>query len=208
MNAHTNAKTPALAMPSGRMAGTGLAGRPGEQAGRASRAPVPGPWWRRLGAVWLWLALLGGCAHESSLQGAVVRVADGDTVTVRDQRSKTHRVRLAGIDAPEQAQPHGAASRQHLVQLVAGREVEVRYAKTDDYGRLVGTLWLDGRDVNLAQLQAGLAWHYRHYQDEQPRAERQAYAEAEAQARQARLGLWQDPAATGPWDSRQQRRQR
>ena len=167
-----------------------------------------GAGWRRLGSWLLAVALLAGCAHESRLQGEVVRVADGDTVTVRDPRDKTHRVRLAGIDAPEQAQPHGMASREHLAQLVAGRDVEVRYRKVDDYGRLVGTLWLDGRDVNLAQLQAGLAWHYRHYQDEQPHAERQAYADAETQARQARLGLWQDPAPTAPWDYRRQRRQR
>ena len=164
-------------------------------------------WWR-LGIGWLLVGLLAGCAHESRLQGEVVRVADGDTVTVRDQRSKTHRVRLAGIDAPEQAQPYGAASREHLAQLVAGQAVEVRYRKVDDYGRLVGTVLVQDRDMNLAQLQAGLAWHYRHYQDEQPRAERQAYAEAETQARQARLGLWQDPDPTAPWDYRRQRRQR
>ena len=176
-------------------------------AGAAQRGPR---WPRWLGGWLLALALwlLAGCAHESTLQGQVVRVADGDTVTVRDSRAKTHRVRLAGIDAPEQAQPHGAASREHLVQLVAGREVEVRYRKVDDYGRLVGTLWLAGQDLNLTQLQAGLAWHYRHYQDEQPRAERLAYASAEAEARQAGRGLWQDPAPTAPWDFRRQRRQR
>jgi len=166
-------------------------------------------WPRQLACFALALLLglwLGGCAHETALQGQVVRVADGDTLTVRDGRDKTHRVRLAGIDAPEQGQAYGNASRQHLSQLAEGRQVEVRYRKVDDYGRVVGTVWLDGRDLNLAQLQAGLAWHYRHYQDEQPRAERLAYAEAEAEARQARRGLWQEATPTPPWDYRRQRR--
>lgn len=176
------------------------------RAGACAHGGVAGSWFSRL-AGWLLVAwLLVGCAHESTLRGQVVRVADGDTVTLRDAVAKTHRIRLAGIDAPEQAQAHGRESREHLAQLVAGREVEVRYRKVDDYGRLVGTLWLDGRDLNLAQLQAGWAWHYRHYQDEQPPAERLAYAQAEAQARQAGLGLWQDAAPTPPWDYRRQRR--
>lgn len=58
-------------------------------------------------------------------------------------------------------------SRQHISALVFGKTVTVDYHKTDRYGRTVGTVLVNGRDVNLEQVRAGLAWHYKQYQDEQ-----------------------------------------
>jgi hypothetical protein len=59
-----------------------------------------------------------------------------------------------------------------------------------------------GRDVNLEQVRAGLAWHYKYYQDEQSPADRRLYADAETEARSAGRGLWADPDPTPPWDFR------
>ena len=41
----------------------------------------------------------------ADLTGRVVRVVDGDTVVVLDTEKTQHKVRLAGIDAPESGQP-------------------------------------------------------------------------------------------------------
>jgi len=47
-----------------------------------------------------------------TLQGKIVGVADGDTVTVLDEEKAQHRVRLLAIDAPESNQPYSARPKQ------------------------------------------------------------------------------------------------
>ena len=90
--------------------------------------------------------------------------------------------------------------------MVFGREVTVSYDKTDQYGRLVGKILLDGRDINLAQVRAGMAWHYKEYQREQSPTDRALYARAEDEARARRRGLWIDPSPTPPSQFRRDRR--
>jgi len=138
--------------------------------------------------------------------GKVVRVADGDSLTVLDASQQQHRIRLAGIDAPERQQPFSQRSREHLSSLVAGQTVRVEPSKLDRYQRMVAKVFVQGQDASLAQLQAGLAWHYKEYEREQPREDRLAYAEAEDAARAARRGLWQDRQPLAPWDFRRQAR--
>ena len=117
-----------------------------------------------------------------------------------------HRIRLAGIDAPEKAQPYGDASKRHLAEMVFGASVTVDYEKRDRYGRIVGKIRNGGRDASLEQLRAGFAWHYKQYEREQSRADRTAYAEVETAAQLARAGLWRDPAPVPPWSWRLERR--
>lgn len=138
----------------------------------------------------------------------MVAVADGDTITVLTAARERERIRLAGIDAPESKQAFGGAAKRNLSALVFGAEVRIEYAKRDRYGRIVGRVLRDGRDAGLAQIEAGLAWHYVRYAAEQPYAERDAYAGAERAARTARRGLWRDAAPLAPWDWRAQRRAR
>jgi endonuclease YncB( thermonuclease family) len=133
-----------------------------------------------------------------TLTGRVIRVADGDTITVLDGSNAQHRIRLQGIDAPESHQAFGAQSKKNLSDMVFGKDVTITYDKTDQYGRLVGKILLDGRDVNLEQVKAGMAWHYKEYEREQLPEDRQTYARAEAEARQARRGLWRDPDPVEP----------
>lgn len=156
----------------------------------------------------LLLVLLQATAHAEPLilQGRIVRVTDGDTVTLLDERHTLHKIRLAGIDAPESAMPYGQQATLHLVALVFGKAVEAVTYKQDRYGRTVATLMLGEQDVNLAMLQAGLAWHYKHYAKEQPAAQAQAYAQAEDLARTRNLALWQDSDPGEPWNWRKNRR--
>jgi len=131
-------------------------------------------------------------AISQVFMGRVVRIADGDTITVLDGINAQHRIRLQGIDAPELHQAFGTQSKKGLSDLIFDREVTVEYEKTDQYGRVVGKILLDGKDVNLEQVKAGMAWHYKEYQREQSPTDRELYARAEDEARNARRGLWVD----------------
>jgi endonuclease YncB( thermonuclease family) len=156
------------------------------------------------------LLMLHATAHAEQLilQGRIVRVTDGDTVTLLDEHEALHKIRLAGIDAPESAMPFGHQATLHLMSLVFGERVEAVIYKQDRYGREVATLMHGEQDINLAMLQAGLAWHYKHYAKEQPAAQAQAYAQAEELARKLSLALWQDCDPNAPWDWRKSRRLR
>ncbi len=141
-------------------------------------------------------------AFAETLTGKVVGVHDGDTCTVLDANHTEHKIRLNGVDAPELGQAFGQASKRNLSDLVFGKTVNVETGKTDRYGRLVGTVLLDGKDVNFAQLRAGLAWYFKKYERDVAADRRQPYADAEREARQARRGLWADPNPQPPWEYR------
>ncbi len=126
-------------------------------------------------------------------------MVDGDSITVLDSTNTQHRIRLQGIDAPERKQAFGDASRKHLASLVAGKEVTVKWAKRDRYRRIVGFVIVDGQDVNLAQVKAGMAWFYQYYQKELSAENRKLYAQAEDQARSNKMGLWRDKHPMPPW---------
>jgi len=141
---------------------------------------------------------------SQTLTGRVIAIFDGDTITLLDSANTQHRIRLAGIDAPESHQAFGEQSRQSLSEMIFGKDVSVSYQKVDQYGRLVGKIILDGKDINLEQVKAGMAWHYKFYEDEQTPEDRDAYAQAESEARAARRGLWQDPNPTEPYQFRKE----
>lgn len=144
--------------------------------------------------------------HAATLEGLVVGVADGDTLTVLDDDRRQHRIRLAGIDAPEKRQDFGQRSKASLSELAYRQHVRVDVTKQDRYGRGVGTVLRGTLDVNLEQVRRGLAWHYKEYQHEQTPRERKVYALAENEARAARRGLWSLPQPTAPWAYRRNAR--
>lgn len=136
------------------------------------------------------------------IAGRVVRVVDGDTVSVLDETFRTHRIRLAGIAAPECSMPYGRQSKVLLEALTLNQDVVVIPQGPDRYGRTLATLTMGRRDVNLTMLQAGQAWHYNRMSRGRHTLEYAAYASAEAQARVGRLGLWQGAVQIAPWDWR------
>jgi endonuclease YncB( thermonuclease family) len=148
------------------------------------------------------------------LAGKVVGVSDGDTIVVLDAAHNEHRIRLAGIDAPEKRQAYGDSARRHLAALVHGRPVVVEWRKRDRYGRLVGRVLpaqcayqacSADMDAGFAQIKSGLAWHYKDYAREQAPDLRRLYASAEEAARAARVGIWQQDEPTPPWQFRRRR---
>jgi len=141
-------------------------------------------------------------AHALSYEGVVVKVKDGDTITLLDSDERSHEVRLAGIDAPEKKQAFGQRSKQSLSDLAYMRKATVHFDKKDRYGREVGKILVNERDVNLEQIKRGMAWVYRQYQRELSKEDRELYDQAEGVAKLSGHGLWADDAPTPPWDFR------
>jgi endonuclease YncB( thermonuclease family) len=137
-----------------------------------------------------------------TLTGKVIGISDGDTIDVLDSSKSTHRIRLAGIDAPEKAQPFGQRSKEHLSDSVFGKQVEVQGGMIDKYGRNVGKILVNGFDANLEQVRAGFAWHYKAYESEQSAEDRRLYSMTEEMARAQRLGLWSEKKQMPPWEWR------
>ncbi|OYU45717.1 MAG: nuclease [Burkholderiales bacterium PBB4] len=140
-------------------------------------------------------------AHADTLEGKVVGISDGDTITVLDDRREV-KVRVSGIDAPEKKQPFGQRSKEHMSECAFGKTVAIEWRKTDRYGRTIGKVVVDGVDCGLRQIELGMAWHYKAYAKEQSPVDRAAYAEAESQAQARRAGLWSDPHPMPPWEFR------
>jgi endonuclease YncB( thermonuclease family) len=141
-------------------------------------------------------------SDHAQLHLRVVGVHDGDTVTGLDESKTQYKIRLDAIDAPELGQPFGQASKKALSEKVFGKDVVVIPKTKDKYGRTVGHILIDGRDVNLLMLEEGMAWHYKHY-DHNARL-----ARAEEEAHEAKKGLWSDGDPVPPWEWRKEHQDR
>lgn len=134
-----------------------------------------------------------------TLSGEVLSVKDGDSIVVLMQAGQQAEVRLEGIDAREHGQAFGDTSRQDLSDLLLGKQVNLQCNGQDRYGRWACKVALrNGEDVDLDQIQAGMAWHYKQFQKLQSAADRAAYGAAEDEARRALLSK--------AWHGAQQRR--
>ena len=132
------------------------------------------------------------------LMGVCVQVHDGDTISVIHE-NKTIRVRLVSIDSPELGQPYGRSAKNFMTQLCLKENVRVVPLEIDKYRRLVARVYLeDGRELSREMAAHGYAWYYgRYHEDLNIKA-------LQDNARGARLGLWQEPNPTPPWEWRKQ----
>jgi micrococcal nuclease len=146
-------------------------------------------------------------AGTYELQGRVVHVADGDTITLKTD-SGQRRIRLASIDAPEighgevkPGQPFGQAALRSLASMVAGKTLTAHCYEKDQYARDVCDLPGDGGvTANRQQVAAGYAWantvrHGEYLRDSK-------LPDVERQAREQGKGLWAEPGAIPPWQWR------
>ncbi len=145
------------------------------------------------------LLTLALTANAETITGRVVGVTDGDTITVLDADKVQHKIRLSGIDAPEKKQAFGNRSKESLSDLAFDKTVTVETDKRDKYGRQVGKVLVNGQDVNLVQVERGMAWFYRQYQREQSPNDQRLYEATEDAARADKRGLWRDADPVPPW---------
>lgn len=130
------------------------------------------------------------------LIGKVVKVSDGDTITILTSDKIQYKIRLNDIDAPEKKQAFGNKSKDNLAKYIAGKTVTVQYQKKDKYKRILGTIYYNNTDINLQQVKDGYAWVYKKY------SKNQDYYNAEKLARENKKGLWNDKNPIAPWEFR------
>ena len=136
--------------------------------------------------LWVILALLGApdVWAQPSWQGQVVAVRDGDSLVVR-QGGKRVELRLFGVDCPEKGQPFADQAREFTRRL-GGQRIRVQEVTRDKHGRVVARVFdSQGREHNLALLEAGLGWWFWRYADKV-----EAYGQAWWRAMRAGRGLW------------------
>lgn len=139
------------------------------------------------------LAILVIACPLFALSGKAVSIHDGDTITILQNKQQI-KVRLFGIDAPELKQPYGKKSKQFLANLIAGEVVEVDKNGKDRYKRTIGTIYLNGADINAQMVASGYAWAYRKFSKK--------YTAQESKAKSQKLGLWRDKEPIPPWEWR------
>jgi endonuclease YncB( thermonuclease family) len=127
----------------------------------------------------------------------VNHISDGDTIVVG-----TVRVRLYGIDAPETDQPYGDTAAQFVTEYLQDvRRVRVVVHDTDRFGRIVGEVFVPGREesLNHALVGAGYAWWYEYFAPEEDGLQM-----LQEKARQYNRGLWSRDDPVPPWEWRKQ----
>jgi endonuclease YncB( thermonuclease family) len=147
------------------------------------------------------LILLPPTVAFADFSGLVVSVLDGDTLEVFHNRHP-ERIRLSGIDCPEKGQAFGKQAKHAVADLAFGKEVTLQTHGKDKYGRTIGDVILeDGTNVNHTLVKDGWYWWYRKYAPGDTVLE-----ELEKEAREAKKGLWVDPAHVPPWEWRKRSR--
>jgi micrococcal nuclease len=127
----------------------------------------------------------------------VISITDGDTFKGLTENNEEIKFRIHGIDAPEKKQAFGTKSKEYLSDLIFGKTVGIKLQSKDRYGRSV--VWVytaNGEDVSALMIQAGMAWHYKKYDDSRQ------YVDLEDEARANKVGLWVDANPIEPWDFR------
>ena len=147
-----------------------------------------------------------------TVEGIVTQVSDGDTFKLETSEGTKLKVRLYGIDAPETekysrrtgrinkpGQPYGEDAYKALESKILDKKVKIDIIDIDRYKRMVGIVYLDNRNINLEMVKEGYAWAYREYLQRPYASE---YLDAEKEARDKRLGLWQQSNPQPPWEFR------
>ena len=142
----------------------------------------------------LLLILLSGVGYSQSYKGKITKVVDGDTYFFQTT-NETLKVRMFGIDAPEGNQPFGKESKEFMSKYIHKDATLVSHGH-DQYKRILGTLFIDGQDINLLSVKGGYAWHYKRYLDDKQ------YADAQENAKKNKLGLWGLSNPIPPWNWR------
>lgn len=147
------------------------------------------------------LLLQGFAVHSPyTLKGKVVRIVDGDTFDLLVDKT-THRIRLAGIDAPEKSQDFGTAAKQLLGALCAGEILTVVVTDTDRNKRKIAEVYTAKKVwINREMVAKGMAWHFVKY------STNKELAAAEQLARRQKIGLWSLSNPVAPWDWRKKKR--
>ena len=144
---------------------------------------------------------------QKEFTGNVFKVMDGDTIELLTKASKEEnpyapvkrvKIRLFGIDAPEKKQEFGIQAKNYLSNLIFNEEVKIIVENQDKFGRLVGTIYFNNKDINKEMVKNGYAWAYEEYSTK--------YLAQQADAQMFKLGLWKSGRAIKPSEFRHRNR--
>ncbi|WP_073151932.1 thermonuclease family protein [Seinonella peptonophila] len=127
----------------------------------------------------------------------LLTVTDGDTIVV-NWHGKRERVRLLLIDSPEMnyslkdssPDPYAFEAKIFLEnELLLAETIELEFdsQQRDNHGRLLAHLFADGKNVNLALLDEGLARYAFEFAEYKYSAD---YKEAERKAKEKKRNIW------------------
>lgn len=133
------------------------------------------------------------------MTGHVIKVQDGDTMTLLMDGNEQVKIRLDGIDAPELGQDFSQKSKAYLAELVADKEVMVIHKGKDQYDRVLGVVFVGKLNVNEEMLRSGLAWRYRYNNDP-------VYLALQEEAMDKQLNIWSMKNSIDPWVWRKMKR--
>ncbi len=125
--------------------------------------------------------------------GKVTSIVDGDTIELQAASGRKYRVRLIEIDTPEDDQPWGSEGKKALSNKILQKRVEIYDQGTDRYGRKIGRVYFEDRDISRELIAEGHAWVNREYKPDS------SLVDAEESARSNRLGLWSLDNPIPPW---------
>jgi endonuclease YncB( thermonuclease family) len=133
---------------------------------------------------WALVLLTQGIVVHAAESYRVHRVVDGYTT-----------IRLVGIDAPETSkakrepgQPYGQAATKHLAAVILNKAVTIWEYGRDRYGRVLAVVFLNGTDINIEMVKAGLAEVYQG--TPAPGFDNEPYLKAEREAQAAGREMW------------------
>lgn len=139
-------------------------------------------------------------ANVWAYKAKVIKVADGDTITVQKSNGDLVKVRLYGIDCPESDQAYGNAAARFTNKAVLNQSVDVDVIDTDQYGRAVAIVKYGNTSLNAELARNGYAWYYPQYCKSKNFC--QQIERLEQTARSQNTGLWQDANPIAPWSYR------
>jgi endonuclease YncB( thermonuclease family) len=141
------------------------------------------------------ILLLSSTTLFSQMTGKVIKVSDGDTVTVLTGDGYTIKCRLAEIDCPEKKQEFGLEAKAFTNQLL-NKEVQYETIKKDGYSRYLTKIYYNKRYFSELLVEAGLAWHYKKYSGNK------TLSDLETIAKTHKFGIWKSSSPIAPWDYR------
>ncbi len=138
----------------------------------------------------------------SQTTGKVIKISDGDTITLLLKGNQQKKIRLAEVDCPENGQAFGKNARQFTSAQVFGKTVSFVETTTDRYGRSIAKVYYDdGKYLSRELIKAGMGWWYFSYSKDA------SLGKLQETAQQKKIGLWQDSNAIAPWEYRKIKRE-
>lgn len=136
----------------------------------------------------------------------VLYVSDGDTIAVKKIEKKVItgellKVRLFGIDAPETKQDYGYESKMALMSMIKDKNIKLEIKNKDKYGRLVGIVYCDGKNINEEMVKGGHAWWYKQYDKNN-----ETLKKYEEEAKRKKIGLFAKKGYIEPWNFRKNKK--